>query len=499
MFRILIVDDERIILNGIRMMIQEGCGLSFPTEVVTASNVPQAVEVLEAFSPDLLLTDIRMPVMDGFELIGHVRERYPAMDIVILTSHADFAYAQRAIRFQVTDFILKPIDQNALKATIEQAYGRKREQEELERRLARREVRSMMLYDLSDREMTCAGELVEGLFPHGYFTVIVLEVPRMEGEGKGLARILAGILGDYYDGCDCFARQERGQVVAICSHSRFLVDTEGLSLKFAEKSHCDRFWMGVSISATSYKALPGLYINAVQKIFYEKHFGRENDLAELALFTYQDCVQIFTENEDTALRQLTEGYLEKIAAVFGNLYGPEEIGKSFLHNVLLYLENSSIPVPEGLGDPQALWKSGISRAGQDSDSGELAGRLLACLEDVKEQIRKAGKAPEEDAMTKQMLWYIRQHFREDISLEDLAESVGLHPAYVCTLFKKNVGRSYLACLHGERLQAAKKLLVETDFTVEQIAAQVGYNSASQLARVFRKYENSSPSAFRHGK
>ncbi len=48
MFRILIVDDERIILNGIRMMIQEGCGLSFPTEVVTASNVPQAVEVLEA-------------------------------------------------------------------------------------------------------------------------------------------------------------------------------------------------------------------------------------------------------------------------------------------------------------------------------------------------------------------------------------------------------------------------------------------------------------------
>lgn len=102
-------------------------------------------------------------------------------------------------------------------------------------------------------------------------------------------------------------------------------------------------------------------------------------------------------------------------------------------------------------------------------------------------------------MTKQMLWYIRQHFREDISLEDLAESVGLHPAYVCTLFKKNVGRSYLACLHGERLQAAKKLLVETDFTVEQIAAQVGYNSASQLARVFRKYENSSPSAFRHGK
>lgn len=497
MFRILIVDDERIILNGIRMMIQEGCELPFPTEVVTASNVPQAVEVLERFLPDLLLTDIRMPVMDGFELIGHVRERYPAMDIVILTSHADFAYAQRAIRFQVTDFILKPIDQSALKTTIEEAYGRKAQQEERERRLARREVRSMMLYDLSPGEMTCAVELVEGLFPYGYFTVIVLEVPRMETRERHLTEILGEILAGYYDGFDCFSRQERGQIIAICSHRQFLVNTDGLSLEFAEKAHCDTFWMGVSISATSYKALPGLYINAVQKIFYEKHFGRGNSLAELALFTYQDCVRIFTENEDTALRQLTDGYLAKIAAVFGELYGPKEIGKSFLHNVILYLENSSIPVPEGLEDSEALWERGKDRACQDL--GELTGQILFCLEDVKEQIKKGREAPEENALTKQMLWYIRQHYREDMSLEDLADFVGLHPAYVCALFKKNVGRSYLACLHGERLQAAKKLLVETDFTMEQIAGQVGYNSASQLARVFRKYENSSPSAFRHGK
>lgn len=387
MFRILIVDDERIILNGIRMMIQEGCDLSFPTEVVTASNVPQAVEVLEAFSPDLLLTDIRMPVMDGFELIGHVRERYPAMDIVILTSHADFAYAQRAIRFQVTDFILKPIDQNALKTTIEQAYGRKRRQEEMERHLAMREVRSMMLYDLSDQEMTCSGELLEGLFPHGYFTVIVLELAWTGEEGKGLDQVLEGILGAYYEGFDCFFRQERGQIIAICSHSQFLVNTEGLRLEFAEKTHCSQFWLGVSISATSYKALPGLYINAVQKIFYEKHFGRGNKLAELALFTYQDCVHIFMENEESSLRRLTEGYLAKVAAVFGNLYGPEEIGKSFLHNVLLYLENSSIPVPEGFRNPEAVW-NGKGQAGADLDFGELAEQLLACLEDVKEQIRK---------------------------------------------------------------------------------------------------------------
>lgn len=110
MFRILIVDDERIVLNGIRMMIEEEMEITFPMDIVTASNVPQAIELLESFHPDLLLTDIRMPVMDGFDLIRHAREKGLSMNIVILTSHADFGYAQQAIRFNVMDFILKPID-----------------------------------------------------------------------------------------------------------------------------------------------------------------------------------------------------------------------------------------------------------------------------------------------------------------------------------------------------------------------------------------------------
>ena len=86
----MIIDDERIILNGLHMMIEDDLELPFSTDIVTASNVPKAIEFLNYFTPDLILTDIRMPVMDGFELIRHVREELPAVNIVILTSHADF-------------------------------------------------------------------------------------------------------------------------------------------------------------------------------------------------------------------------------------------------------------------------------------------------------------------------------------------------------------------------------------------------------------------------
>ena len=82
-------------------------------------------------------------------------------------------------------------------------------------------------------------------------------------------------------------------------------------------------------------------------------------------------------------------------------------------------------------------------------------------------------------------------------LDDLAACVGLHPNYVCSIFKKHAGQSYLTYLHKERINAAKKLLLDTDYTMEQIAAEVGYSSPSQLARVFRKYESISPSDFRN--
>ena len=130
MLRILIVDDERVILNGIRMMIEEELELSFPADIVTASGAFQALELFEQFRPDLILTDIRMPGMDGFEMISRMREKNPSVNIAILTSHADFAYAQQAIRFQVTDFLLKPVDQQALRAALEQAYRKKKKDEQ---------------------------------------------------------------------------------------------------------------------------------------------------------------------------------------------------------------------------------------------------------------------------------------------------------------------------------------------------------------------------------
>ena len=483
MFRILIVDDERIILNGIRMMIEEELELAFPIDIVTASNALQALELFEFFHPDLILTDIRMPVMDGFDLISRVREKSPSINIVILTSHADFTYAQQAIRFQVTDFILKPVDSRILKDTIEKIYQKKTESEEARLTSALLEVRNMMLYDLVPQELTCTPEMIGQLFPHNYFTVIVLALPRLE---EAYAEILRGILTHYYDGCSCFLLRERSQLVAICNHAQFLVKPMNLEQKFQEASQCGNCFLGISISSVSYKALHNLYINAVQRVFYTRHFGKDTNLAEMSLFTYQDCVRIFLENDDNVARQLLEKYMITVGAAAGRSNTPEIIYQSFFHNILLYLENNSISLT--LDQVAGTWRGAYQ---------ELIPAIMGQLYALKKIIPGSQEHSSNEALTKKLIGYIQQHYQEDVSLDDLAGYVGLHPNYVCTVFKKNIGQSYLECLHRERLREAKKLLCETDYTIEQIAEQVGYNSASQLARVFRKYENISPTAFRN--
>ncbi len=485
MFRILIVDDERIILNGIKMMIETDQELSFPKDIVTTTNVPTAMELLDSFCPDLILTDIRMPVMDGFDLIRFVREREFSSSIVILTSHADFQYAQQAIRFNVMDFILKPIDQAVLRQMILAAYTEKTKEEHSRLNAARMELRNMMLYDLSVQELMSDSELIGRVFPHMYFTVVVLGVPLLREDYK---ETLEKILEQYYDTCYCFLLQEKNQVIAVCNHDQYRVKPVSIHKDFETNTECADFFVGVSISANTYRSLHALYINALQRIFCRKQFGENSDLTNLSLFSYQDCVTIFNEKDESAERRLIKEYLLKIRAGADTSPLPDRIYQSFVHNIQLYLDDSDMNVPRHFS----------AASSQAENDEELMEEILSFLRHVKKKLFVAWDNDENDSVIRQLMKYIESHYREDVSLDDLAEHVGFHPNYVCMLFKKNTGESYLTCLHKERLYAAKKSLRETDYTIEQIAEEVGYNSASQFARVFRKYEGVSPSAFRTG-
>ena len=125
MYRILIVDDEKIERNGIKFLLKQ---MGFHLEVLEAQNGKKAVEMLEKEKVDILLTDIKMPFMDGMELIRTLHGKYEDMKIIIFSGFSDFEYARTAMKYEVKDYILKPVEPNEFKNTMNRVMAEINEQ-----------------------------------------------------------------------------------------------------------------------------------------------------------------------------------------------------------------------------------------------------------------------------------------------------------------------------------------------------------------------------------
>ena len=120
MYTILIVDDEKIERNGMKFLLKREAE---EFQILEASNGREALGILEKQKADILLTDIKMPYMSGLELARQVSEKHPAMKMIMFSGYSDFSYAQSAIRYGVSDYILKPVDPGEFSRTIQKAVG----------------------------------------------------------------------------------------------------------------------------------------------------------------------------------------------------------------------------------------------------------------------------------------------------------------------------------------------------------------------------------------
>ncbi len=112
----IVIEDEELLLNN---LVQKVRNLDTGFDVVgQAQTGIQAYELVKQLAPDLVITDIRMPVMDGITLLQKIRENYPLTDFIIISGYSDFEYAKSAIRLQVTEYLLKPVDPDELKTAL---------------------------------------------------------------------------------------------------------------------------------------------------------------------------------------------------------------------------------------------------------------------------------------------------------------------------------------------------------------------------------------------
>ncbi|ACT01212.1 response regulator [Paenibacillus sp. JDR-2] len=514
MYNVLLVDDEPLVMEGMQMLIEwENYGFTIKD---TASNGFEAMEKLTREHYHLVITDIRMPEMDGLELIGQFSEQERRPAIIILSGHNEFNYAKQALRHGVNQYLLKPVDVTELTETLTSIRG---QLDQTQSRLSAdlltyRNARAKMLIDLSNGHLSEHGKSVLQsryqirLMPH--IRITMLEIVDFHciyrnkpGDATlykfGLHNIAEELLeqasvGYVYD--DSFGR------IGVILHDD--LEKSMLKLRHVRSAMKSIFKTDVRIGVSrSYplEAIAGGKQEAIQlleawedgqdavKLFVESEF--ETSKAMKLVWNIQALIDAVESGDKTAI---TDHISTFITVIVPKAVTKVEI-RSLLYGIVLQFhtlcqkhgmeinDNYAKVLPEGTDHPDRLREWLIQLA------YETSGRILNLNADTV-------KEPE---LIKQIVMYIHEHYQEELSLKSLAGQFYLNSAYLGQLFKQKMGEPFNDYLNKVRISEVKRLILQKPGKVMEFIRMAGYNNVEHFYRQFKRYEGISFAEYKVGK
>lgn len=536
MLKLLLVEDELRIREGLVHAVRwSRLGIEI---CHAAEDGRQALEAALLHDPDLVLTDIRMPGMDGLEFIRELRNRGSDAVVIVISGYNDFNYALEAMRLQVTEYILKPsrpaeIEQVMLKAVTKLAEQRKdRVLTQSLQSAVHRSVpllRSQTLRQWIEHPRM-PGENREAQhaslhLPFAYSAVHVgiiriheADVRRLsyaEGEVELLRyaalNIASELLGTIYEGRS-ETLQHGKDMVWIAQLPEMDTDRFRLALKHVMEQIHSYLKLSVSISVgdqadslddlrTSYEQAYGLLesrmLESAGEVYLEEEQpadGRSPDTENPRL--QQDISRLETrmlnllqegkmaEVLDTkdewleAVRQLAQG--DRIAIQGGTA--------AFLASLRDRISPSPAESPDWRS-PLALWLHQSSRV----DSYEQLSQLMTeIIQSLARQLQARRPLHRTIAV---VLAMIESRYSENLTLEGLAKEAYVSTNYLSTLFKQELGINFLDYLHQYRIDAAKKLLAAEPLRIFAVASLVGYQDERYFTQMFKKWAGLTPSQY----
>lgn len=502
MYRILIVDDEKIERNGIRLLLgRQGRAL----DIAEAVNGREALEWLSENRADILLTDVKMPLMNGIELLEQASGLYPEMKKLIFSGYGEFEYAQQAMRYGVEEYILKPVDPEEFRKAMDK------------------------LFDALDREREAEErKAAEGNFFRKYVLNAVINGTDMEG----LKLRTAGFSLDFLDEYRRMMLLETGGNFFGSGDGEFLeaLEREAQGARFdclnLNPQECVLFFLD---EAADWKELAGR-LNAVltqqcgpeQKSYISVSSGLK-DRSQIA-DRYQE-LELLMENrfydlegrvymakneaesaedvrldDDTLMKQIRQDirakdilslkeHCKRLFLNSGKNAGFSQIYVKFVFASLLKLLYEAIPEKTERELDEEMDR--LYRAEDMDQVREITEKNVDLLE---AKLKKdAGSVHREVETVKR---YIFSHYGEELSIEQLAEKVYLAPSYLSTLFKKETGQNLSKFIKACRMEKARDMLENTHEKIGGISEKVGYPNVSYFCQSFREYYGVSPQKYR---
>ena len=494
--KIMIVDDEPLILAGIENIINNE--LSGYMEIVKAFDGIDALDKLEYFKPDLIITDICMPEMSGLEFIEKVLELGICSRFIILTGYADFEYARQAIKYKALDYILKPIDKVKL---VELLNSISKNFDQEQEKLIKEEVskiREVMLYDIKYEESFLRRSRLSMIFPSLLFMAIIIQTEDNFNEFD--TTILDTVLLLYFNKYQFFSLQNKKQIVILCNFDEKICEKE-LYKKFSCLKIKNNIITSIGISGISDRidSIHTLYNEALRRMYFYKYSSQimtyeESDIKKaLSQIDYRDIAKIFETNSKDDMDELLNSYLTKLLSIKRkDKFNLNNLHSIVISDISIYLQNLGITLDTIFGVNTYFYDETII------DDEQLKNQVQKIVFEISNYLTvKEAKYRYSESVSK-MIDYINKNYMKDISLDDIAATVNLHPNYASSLFKKELGTSFIQYLNSYKIKKAKAFMKgNAEISLDKVAEMVGYENSCRFIKVFKKYCNITPGEYRN--
>ncbi|MEF2964265.1 response regulator [Paenibacillus sp. M1] len=548
MYKLILADDEEDVREGLLQLIDwESLGLRVAD---TAENGKEAMELMEKHLPDIVVTDIQMPFMNGLELSEWIRSTYPATKIIILTGYEEFEYAQKAIRLGIDEYVLKPFSAAELAASL-----RKVKEGIDEERAAKENVQlltehyrknlpilqNLFLSSLVSRRLT-RNEIREksrhyelNLEGEGYMVSVMRidPLPALgDKEGSKAASGSSPSLRETNDmqlqlfavfniADEIVGRNPRDHVfihhdeIVLLSvfESADIEDTVAATLDLLEEIRFSvERYLKLTITLGAGSAVTGIgevfssYQEALRALDYRLLYGGNKVIWINDVENRQTVPFVFDEmKEKELIRCLKVGSDRELAELLDELFSglvDSRISSQDFQVYLLMMLTAVIKAAQDVHqDLDKLFGDGSSFLGQVTKLSHAAEAKRwfsgICLK-LKHRVaseRQTGYGK----LVEEAKDYIQRHYGEtDISISKVCKQLHISTGYFSNIFKKETKMTFVNYLMSVRMDAARELLRTTDLKAFEIAERVGFADPNYFSFCFRKKFGISPKEYRGG-
>lgn len=498
-YRILIVDDESSIRNGLLNFIDwNESGFNIVGE---AANGKEALKKIEELNPQIVITDIVMPILDGVQLSKIIQSNYPNIKIVILSSHSDFEYVKKTFQSGAVDYILKPTLNptellNVLKklaADFDTTHTFLTVENKIE---------NMFSQYLSGYTNRIDSSLMDDYFQDSTFCLLTTDLKLYANP----------------ESIKTFIQSELIDALTDYQPILFVTNQNVLCLLFNYSISFEKMFSNIQISLNNIRIIePTIFfvlskefssVNEIKPIYEELIHESKNKrffFKDVALITQEQLfipktvqsfdtkkyfIHLVNQNFVEVLENI-ENHLQKMIDQRVNENELKRFANSVFYDLFSAIEESNFPL-ENLQQKRMLLLTNINSCIYLEDFSVI---IHSFIDDLKGKLTTYYAQSNEDLITV-ILQYIKEHAAEKISLNDIALKFHFNYHYLSSYFSSHFNETFPDYLNRIRIEQSVKLLKNSTMSISEVAESCGYSDISYFSKVFKKIIGKTPTQFR---